>query len=86
MKFPLIGVWHDKRNTIITQAIKCRYEVYCLVLSFLLFLPNLCSSACRRFKYIYEVSSIHVKSYRSDVALSLSPFAYALLLTDKVER
>ena len=53
----LWSVWHDKRNTIITQTIKCRYEVYCLILSFLLFLPNLCSSACRRFKFKcrYEV-------------------------------
>ena len=41
MKFPLIGS-AGQVNKVITQTIKCRYEVYCSVLSFLLFLP-MCS-------------------------------------------
>ena len=36
MKFPLIGS-AGQVNKVITQTIKCRYEVYCSVLSFLLF-------------------------------------------------
>ena len=51
MKFPLIGS-AGQVNKVITQTIKCRYEVYCSVLSFLLFLP-MCSSAGRKF--IYEL-------------------------------